>query len=123
MSTERVIFGNTVDSLYRRTLDKDLPQELRARLKTLGLDLDAPLQAAYAHDVWVRCLDEVGRTLHPDLSLEAARRKLARRMIEGYAQTVMGAAVLNVENACATSSSAVRSCPTCAGESIPGSAR
>lgn len=96
MSTERVIFGNTVDSLYRRTLDKDLPQELRARLKTLGLDLDAPLQAAYAHDVWVRCLDEVGRALHPDLPLEAARRKLARRMIEGYAQTVMGAAVLTM---------------------------
>lgn len=96
MSNERVIFGNTVDSLYRRTLDKDLPQELRARLKTLGMDLDAPLQAAYPHAVWVRCLDEVGRTLHPELPLEGARRQLARRMIEGYAQTVMGAAVLTM---------------------------
>jgi uncharacterized protein (TIGR02265 family) len=94
MSTERVIFGNTVDSLYRRTLDGALPRELRARLKSLGLDLDAPLQAAYPHDVWVQCLDETGRALYPGLRLDEARRQLARRMIEGYAQTVMGAAVL-----------------------------
>ncbi|WP_163997855.1 DUF2378 family protein [Pyxidicoccus caerfyrddinensis] len=94
MSNERVIFGNTVDSLYRRTLDADLAPELRARLKALGMDLDAPLLAAYPHPVWVRCLDEVGRTLHPDLPLDEARRRLARRMIEGYAQTLMGAAVL-----------------------------
>ena len=94
MSNERVIFGNTVDSLYRRTLDGALPPELRARLKTLGMDLDAPLLAAYPHAVWVRCLDETGRSLYPDLSLDEARRQLARRMIEGYAQTLMGAAVL-----------------------------
>ncbi|MCP3144635.1 DUF2378 family protein [Pyxidicoccus xibeiensis] len=94
MSDERVIFGNTVDSLYGRTLDGDLTPELKARLKALGLDLDAPLQAAYPHAVWVRCLDETGRTLHPDVPLDEARRRLARRMIEGYAQTLMGASVL-----------------------------
>ncbi|MFP2931974.1 DUF2378 family protein [Pyxidicoccus sp. 3LG] len=94
MSEERVIFGNTVDSLYRRTLDGDLKPELRARLKELGMDLDAPILAAYPHAVWVQCLDETGRALHPGLPLDQARRQLARRMIEGYAQTLMGAAVL-----------------------------
>lgn len=94
MGHERVIFGNTVDSLYRRTLDGDLRPELRARLKGLGIDLDAPLLAAYPHAVWVACLDEVGRALHPDVPLDEARRRLACRMIEGYAQTLMGAAVL-----------------------------
>ncbi|MCP3097507.1 DUF2378 family protein [Myxococcus sp. K15C18031901] len=96
MSQERVIFGNTVDSLYLKTLDRDLSYELRSQLRTLGMDLDGPLQAAYPHTVWVACLDEVGRTLYPDRPLEDARRQLARRMIEGYAQTVMGAAVLTL---------------------------
>ncbi|MCP3164014.1 DUF2378 family protein [Myxococcus qinghaiensis] len=96
MSQERVIFGNTVDSLYLKTLDRDLSYELRNQLRELGMDLDAPLQAAYPHTVWVRCLDEVGRALYPEKPLEEARRRLARRMIEGYAQTVMGSAVLTL---------------------------
>ncbi|WP_338867617.1 DUF2378 family protein [Myxococcus stipitatus] len=96
MSQERVIFGNTVDSLYLKTLDKDLSYELRNELRELGMDLDGPLQAAYPHSVWVRCLDTVGRALYPQKPLAEARRLLARRMIEGYAQTVMGAAVLTL---------------------------
>lgn len=96
MSDERVIFGNTVDGLYRKTLARDMTPELRVRLRELGLDLDAPLLAAYPHPTWVRCLDELGRSLYPDRTLEAARRQLARRWVEGYAQTLVGAAVMTL---------------------------
>jgi uncharacterized protein (TIGR02265 family) len=46
--------------------------------------------------VWVRCLDEVTRALVPDRPMDVARRLLARRWIEGYAQTLVGAAVLTL---------------------------
>ncbi|RKH14628.1 DUF2378 family protein [Corallococcus sp. CA053C] len=94
MRDERVIFGNTVDSLYRKTLLPHLPPALVERLRGRGLDLKAPLLAAYPLATWVECLDDVGRTLHPDQPLDVARRLLGKRMIEGYAETLMGGAVL-----------------------------
>ncbi|RKG84137.1 DUF2378 family protein [Corallococcus terminator] len=96
MRDERVIFGNTVDSLYRKTLLPHLPPALMTRLRARGLDPQAPLLAAYPLATWVECLDDVGRTLHPAEPLDVARRLLGRRMIEGYAQTLMGGAVLTL---------------------------
>ncbi|MBJ6763023.1 DUF2378 family protein [Myxococcaceae bacterium JPH2] len=95
-SDERVIFGNTVDSLYRKTLARDLSPDLRRRLREFGMDVEAPLLAAYPHPVWVKCLDEVSQALYPGVPTDVARRQLARRWIEGYAQTLVGAAVLTL---------------------------
>jgi uncharacterized protein (TIGR02265 family) len=96
MRDERVIFGNTVDSLYRKVLFPQLSPALLERLRGRGMDLRAPLLAAYPLHTWVDCLDDAARTLHPEQPLDAARRLLGRRMIEGYAQTLMGGAVLTL---------------------------
>jgi uncharacterized protein (TIGR02265 family) len=96
MRDERVIFSNTVDSLYRKALAPSLTPELTERLRARGLNLHAPLLAAYPLAVWVECLEDTARTLHPDRTPEQARRMMGRRMIEGYAQTLMGGAVLTL---------------------------
>ncbi|NBD08726.1 MULTISPECIES: DUF2378 family protein [Corallococcus] len=96
MRDERVIFSNTVDSLYRKVLMPSLRPELVERLRARGLNLQMPLLAAYPLATWVECLDDTARTLHPDRPLDQARRMLGRRMMEGYSQTLMGGAVLTL---------------------------
>ncbi|MBZ4334393.1 DUF2378 family protein [Corallococcus interemptor] len=96
MRDERVIFSSSVDSLYRKVLAPSLTPELVDRLRARGLNLHAPLLAAYPLAVWVDCLEDTARTLHPDQPVEQGRRLMGRRMVEGYAQTLVGGAVLTL---------------------------
>jgi uncharacterized protein (TIGR02265 family) len=96
MSTEQVVFSNTVESLYRQALRGRLSQVLRLRLRHAGLDLDRPLLPGYPRSVWLRALELTGEELYPGMEREDAMRALGHAFIQGYARTLVGTAVMSM---------------------------
>ncbi|PZR16734.1 MAG: hypothetical protein DI536_06155 [Archangium gephyra] len=95
MTTEqRLEFGPAMSGLFIDTLGKALTPELRASLKTEGVDLDKPLLPAYPARVFERAVRVVARGLYADRSEDEGLRLLGRRAVEGLNTNFLGRAVL-----------------------------
>lgn len=91
--TEKLIFAQTFEGLLRSLSGKLSPQ-LVAGLRERGLDPGATLLPAYPQRVWIEVLSFVARELHPGLPLEAAVAAVGRSFMDGYAETMVGRAMV-----------------------------
>lgn len=93
---ERLWFSDpVVEGLFRRALKTRLTPSLVAKLRERGLELDKPLQPAYPAErcaEWIRLVAE----LYPPLSEREATYQVGRANMDGYVQTVLGRAVVQV---------------------------
>ncbi len=94
MLTKKVVFAQTLESLFGRALGRRLPAETKARLRVLGIDLDKPWEATYPFGAWMEAVDVTARALHPDKGPVEARYLLGRAVTLGYAETMTGRALM-----------------------------
>ena len=92
----RLIFASSFEGLFLRALSDRLTPELKAKLRSEGVDLDKKLALGYTLDVWVRCVDDAAAALYPTLPIPDAHWKLGEDFIRGYAETTIGHAMFGV---------------------------
>lgn len=82
--------------MFLRALRDRLTPELKAKLRSEGVDLDKKLAPGYPVDVWVRCVDHASQSLYPSLKFADAQWKLGEDFVRGYAETTIGHAMFGV---------------------------
>jgi uncharacterized protein (TIGR02265 family) len=92
LTTEKLIFAQSVDALFVRALGPHLSREGRRRLKAVGLDLSEPLRPAYALEQWKAFLRVAASDSFPTASPREAWFGLGERYLQGYRQTAQGRA-------------------------------
>jgi uncharacterized protein (TIGR02265 family) len=93
---DKVVFEQTIEALFQRSLSSRLTPELKAQLKAAGLNLDAKLLPAYPFDTWMQVLELTARALHADLPVEQAMFRVGEAFLDGYQETFLGRAVLGM---------------------------
>lgn len=93
---DKLVFDASIEGLYVRALAGRITPELKAELRTLGLDLGKKLPPAIDRDLWYRCIDVTAKHLFPDRPLDAAHREMGKRLIEGLEHTLLGKALAPV---------------------------
>lgn len=91
--TEKLIFAQTIEGLIR-SLGEELTPQVTHGLRQRGLDLSAALLPAYPLSVWIEVLSFVARERHPDLASDEAVAAVGRDFMDGYAQTLVGRAMV-----------------------------
>ena len=91
--TGDVVFASTVEGLLR-ALGSKLDERAKAKFAELGLPLTGKLPATCPRDVWTRVSHYAGALLSPSLPPEAQRVALGHAFIDGYAETLVGRALL-----------------------------
>lgn len=92
---EKLWWSQSIEGLFVRGIGKDMTPELRAKLKALGIDLEA-LQPAYDNEVVVKAIKLAGATLFPKLDENAALRQMGVLFLRGFADTILGSALVQV---------------------------
>lgn len=92
---EPVVFAQAIEALFLHGLRNRLDSEARSRLRTLGLDLDQPIQVAYPVTLWEGALAVAAEVAFPGSSAPEARFEQGRRMIYAYGSTSLGKSVVN----------------------------
>ncbi|MFZ5444367.1 MAG: DUF2378 family protein [Myxococcota bacterium] len=75
------------EGLFVRALKVDGP--FKERLRAKGFDLDRP-QLRYPVTVWEDCIDVAVAELYPGVPRDEGWRRIGRRFIEGYFETLVG---------------------------------
>lgn len=94
-TSQPLIFSHSLQSLMSRAFPGGVPAELKAKLRTVGVELDRPLLPAYPKDTWSRCVELGAVYAFPREPREQAWRKLGERMVEGYQETMIGRAMFS----------------------------
>ncbi|MGA9521718.1 MAG: DUF2378 family protein [Myxococcaceae bacterium] len=94
MSTsEQLEFARSIEGTFIKALGPDLTPELKARLRSEGLDLDRPLLPAYSPEDYHRWIKVAAQELYVYDSSTEACRKLGFRSVAGLEDTMMGKAL------------------------------
>ncbi|MFL5354133.1 DUF2378 family protein [Archangium sp.] len=96
MSHPPLIFNHTLQGLFARTFHEGVPAELKAQLRSVGVDLDKQLLPAYPVQTWCRCVELSAPVAFPRERREMAWRKLGERMIDGYQDSMIGSAMFSM---------------------------
>lgn len=93
---EGVIYRHSVEALVQRVLLRRglLSLELDRELKALGVDASRPAEVKL--DAWIQVLRVVARRLSPQLDEAAALEALGREQFIGYAEGLVGKALVMV---------------------------
>jgi uncharacterized protein (TIGR02265 family) len=92
MPNEKLVFAQSVEALFVRSLGPHLTSEGRRRLREVGLDLSEPLRPAYPLEHWRTFLRVAAPDVFPRSSPEGAYFGLGERYVQGYRQTAVGRA-------------------------------
>jgi uncharacterized protein (TIGR02265 family) len=95
MAQEKLWFSHTVEGLFTRGLGERLTPEHRAMLKEHGIDLEK-LKPAYPIDDILAVCRKLTPSLWPGLSEFDAHVQLGVAFMRGYAQTLLGTAMVQV---------------------------
>jgi uncharacterized protein (TIGR02265 family) len=89
---EPLAFASMVEGLRRAmgTLD----ERTHRKFEELGLPMRGKMEQTYPRDLWVRVCLFAGQQLNPTFSPEQQRVALGRRFVQGYAETLVGKALL-----------------------------
>lgn len=90
---QRVWFADGVEGLWWKGLASRMTPQLKAQLKTVGLDLDGKIQPAYPAEVIAAASRIASKLLFPKLSEEAAFYELGTIALEQFANTLLGRAL------------------------------
>lgn len=94
MSAQHVIFASAYEAL-RRVLGDRLTDDVRARFRAHGVDVERP-PPAVPLETWLQSLEATMDTLWPELPREQAAWELGAAVMRGYAATVLGRALLQM---------------------------
>lgn len=94
MSSEPIVFSSAVEAL-QKSFGARLTPELKAKLRTIGVDVDRP-PAAVSLATWLDVIELVGAALLPDTPTEERYRLLGREYIRGFVQTALGFATVSM---------------------------
>jgi uncharacterized protein (TIGR02265 family) len=92
---EKLWFSQSIEGLFVRGIGKDMTPELRAQLKALGIDV-ASIQPAYENDSVVKAIKLAAATLYPAAPEREALREMGKLFMRGFADTLMGAALVGL---------------------------
>jgi uncharacterized protein (TIGR02265 family) len=92
MPNEKLVFAQSVEALFVRSLGPHLTSEARRLLRGVGLDLSEPLRPAYPLEQWRTFLRAVAPDVFPKASPDAAYFGLGERYVQGYRQSAVGRA-------------------------------
>lgn len=92
MPNEKLVFAQSVEALFVRSLGPRLTSEGRRLLREVGLDLSEPLRPAYAVDQWRTFLRVAASDVFPSEPPNRAYAGLGERYVQGYRQTAVGRA-------------------------------
>jgi uncharacterized protein (TIGR02265 family) len=92
MPNEKLVFAQSVEALFVRSLGPHLTPEARRRLKLVGLDLSEPLRPSYPVEQWKTFLRTAAPDVFPGCTPQAAYFGLGERYVQGYRQTAVGRA-------------------------------
>lgn len=88
-----VVYSATVEGL-RRAIGDRLDERAHEKLAALGIPLEGKLAAAYPRNAWIAVSLYAGELLNPGMTPSEQRVALGRRFVRGYAETVVGGALL-----------------------------
>jgi uncharacterized protein (TIGR02265 family) len=92
MPNEKLVFAQSVEALFVRSLGPHLTSEGRRQLRDRGLDLAEPLRPAYALEQWRSFLRVAAPDVFPKASPDSAYFALGERYVQGFRQTAVGRA-------------------------------
>jgi uncharacterized protein (TIGR02265 family) len=92
MPNEKLVFAQSVEALFVRSLGPHLTSEGRCQLRAVGLDLSEPLRPSYPLALWKTFLRVAALEVFPKLSPDDAYFSLGERYVQGYRQTAVGRA-------------------------------
>lgn len=90
-----VVFASAYESL-RRALGDALDLAALERFRALGVDMAGRLKVAYPYESWIKSLHMAAELLAPGASIEEATYVVGRRILESYAETVIGKATFGL---------------------------
>ncbi len=93
MPGESLVYGHTVEAVFKRGLQGQLTPRLRTRLKGLGVDVDA-IQRMYSQATFEGAVIAAAEEVFAGDGLATGMRKLGERAVEGYDETVIGKLML-----------------------------
>jgi uncharacterized protein (TIGR02265 family) len=88
-----LVFHQTFEALSRALGDR-LDAPLKAKLKEVGVDYDAPLLPAYPLEVWAQAMTLGATALFPEIGADEQPYHLGRRFLDSYSETLVGKALL-----------------------------
>jgi uncharacterized protein (TIGR02265 family) len=92
MPNEKLVFAQSVEALFVRSLGPHLTSEGRRHLREVGLDLAEPLRPAYPLEQWRTFLRVAAPDVFPRASPDTAHFGLGERYVQGFRQTAVGRA-------------------------------
>jgi uncharacterized protein (TIGR02265 family) len=92
MPNDKLVFAQSVEALFVRSLGPRLSTEARRRLREVGLDLSEPLRPAYPLEQWRTFLRVAAPDVFPNASPQMAYFGLGEKYVQGYRQTAVGRA-------------------------------
>jgi uncharacterized protein (TIGR02265 family) len=92
---EMVVFASAYESL-RRALGDALDKAALERFRAHGVDLFGRLKVAYPYQTWIQSLHVAAELLAPGAHLDEASYVVGRRILESYAETVIGKATFGL---------------------------
>lgn len=90
--TERVWFSHAIEGVFVRGLGKRLTPELRAKIKTAGIDLSK--SQPWPVDLVRKASRAILPDLYPRLPEDEGFRQLGISFLQGYAETLVGGAMV-----------------------------
>jgi uncharacterized protein (TIGR02265 family) len=91
-----LVFQQVVEGLFHVGLRGKMTPVLQARLREAGLDLSRPLAPAYPRADWNRFVQITAETLWPGEPPEVSYHALGRQLLQGYAETFLGKALVGI---------------------------
>lgn len=93
--TDKLWFQSAVEGLLVRGVGSRMTPSLRAKLREAGVDLDR-LELAYSIDTMRKAIDVTVSELFQGRPRDEGLRELGRIFMRGYAETFIGAAMVQV---------------------------
>lgn len=93
--SEKLWFQSAVEGLLLRGVGARMTPTLRSKLRDLGIDLDR-LEPAYSQATMAKAVDVVATELYAGRSRDEGLRELGRVFMRGYAETFIGAAMVQI---------------------------
>lgn len=92
---QRLWFSNSIEGLLVRGIGTRLTPDLRARIRTAGINLDR-IEPAYPVEVFVAACRAVMPTLYPQSTEADAFYELGCSFMRGYSETLLGGAMVRM---------------------------
>jgi uncharacterized protein (TIGR02265 family) len=90
------VFAQAIEGLFFVGLKGRITPSLKARLLQAGLDLSKGLEPAYTRPQWNEFIRITAEALWPGVPEQDAYRSLGHQLLNGYAETLVGKALLGM---------------------------